>query len=82
MTKIIQNERTENHEFITNSNNQVDEEISEKSDNDSEGTFQIKNEIINPTDHSNMSTFLKTLACEKFPSDKGHYGKKYFCLIR
>ena len=46
-----------------------------KSVNDSEGTFQIKNEIINPTDHSNMSTFLKTLACEKFPSDKGHYGK-------
>ena len=75
VTKISQNERTENHEFNTNSDNQVDEKISEKSVNDSEGTFQIKNEIINPTDHSNMSTFLKTLACEKFPSDKGHYGK-------
>ena len=30
VTKISQNERTENHEFNTNSDNQVDEEISEK----------------------------------------------------
>ena len=84
VTSITQSEGTEKHKCTTISYNQSVEEISEISTKDSEGISPEKSDIIDAADQpdlsdqnlneiSDISDFLKTLASEKFPTDKGHY---------
>ena len=82
LNESVQNEKLECSATL---HNQTVKEVSEISEKSSDVNPTMKNETITPTlqndpldpnqsEDGEKCDFLKTLACEKFPTDRGHYG--------